>query len=246
MACHTKSYLLVANQQLVSNPDGTMKVYWSESMSFQAQAIFLRALFLAFAANTAVRIRGRYSVDQVTWTDVGATGGVIDGQTAAFSSVTTTPTLNYQYTGQPSEHAEFFQIGIEVKSTAAALASVTMSLGAVFGDAVMQAFDTGATGTLATAATPTAVTGTVAQQTAGYSKIRIVAHFQSTPSSAVTFYLATGSTSARLTVCNVSAATSGKEVSFIVENPGNWSQVYYSTAANPTTAIDWIEMILIP
>ena len=179
MACHAKRYSLVTNQQLVSNPDGTMKVYGSETMSFAAQAIFLRALFLAFAANTAVRIRGRYSVDKVTWTDVGATGGVIDGQSAAFSSATTTPTLNYQYTGQPAEHAEFFQIGIEVKaSSGTSLASVTMSLSAAFGDAIMQAFDTGATGTLATAATPTAVTGTVAQQTAGYSKIRVVVHFR--------------------------------------------------------------------
>jgi len=253
MACNAKNFTLAKHQQFFSNVNGSKKTYWSAPLSYKDAAVFLRAAFSNFAASTSeVRICGRYSADDTTYINVnasgtaGSTAGYIDGRTAAITSATAA-VLNFQYTGQPEEHAEFFQIGIEVGCNGTTQASVVMSLDAAFGEAQMQTIDAGVSGTLASSTPPIPVAGAVAQQTAGYTRVRVTVKFQSTPAATVNLYLGTGSlANSRLTVASVSGSisTTSKETSFIVENPANWSAIYYSTSTTP--AIDYMEMTLIP
>lgn len=253
MSCSCQQLVpLARNQSLSSAADGAPKVYWSEPQRFSSAAVYFRALIL-YASAAEVRVRGRCSIDGVTYVDANPdAGGYIDGLTAAWDAP---GFFSFQYLGSPDEHSDFFQLGIEVRGqtvgTAGTVGSVTLSASAAFGVAQPWTFDLGATaGSLATSAVPVLVPGAQTVSTAGFARVRVALTFLAAPLQPVTLYLATGASKTRLAVDQQSSVTAvsgdGLTLSFVVDAPDAWSTVYYSVPAATTGTVLALSMTLLP
>jgi hypothetical protein len=242
---------LVKNQELRSATNGAPKTHWSGSLNYQQAAIYLRLLLL-YNFNATVRLRGRCSLDNVTWIDVNpgaapADGGYID----AGSAISELGVSTYQYAASPQERTEYFQIGIEVSGAdEVSQGSVTLSASATFGPFAMVQVDLVATTVMLGAATvPTLVPGANTIRTYGAGKVRIEVGFGAAPGLDVTFYLATSNSRTTLfpdlqTVGVIPAADT--RMTFVVEHPDAWSSVYYKAGGTTTASLSAMLLTLIP
>lgn len=244
------TFPLVRNQELRSATNGAAKTYWSGSLNYQQAAIYIRLLLL-YNFNATVRLRGRCSLDNVTWTAVnpGATpaaGGYID----AGSAISVLGATAYQYAGSPQEHTEYFQIGIEVTGAdAVSQGSVTLSASATFGPFAMVNVNlTPTPATLAVAIVPTLVPGADTIRTYGAGKVRVEVLFAAAVGQAVTFYLATTSDTTLYPDRQTSVVMPATDtaLTFVVEHPDALSTLYYTVATTTTAALARALMTLIP
>lgn len=259
MSCSCKQVVpLIKNQALSSAPDGSAKVYWSPAQDFGSAAMYFRAL-IVYANNAEVRVRGRYSLDGVTYADanpstVAADSGYIDGLGGgAAAGWDAANFYSFQYLGAPDEHTALFQIGIEVRGALAsnAAGTVTLSATASFSAAQPLTVDLGANmATLGATTVALLVPGARTVATAGYSRIRVGLHFTGVPAQPVTLYLATGPTATLLAVDQqtaVSLASANETtLSFVVEAPDAWSTVYYTVANGTTGTVRQLTLTLLP
>lgn len=256
MSCGSKKRVPLASAvELQSMPDGSPKIWWGPVVPFSATAIMLRLMIL-YTRGGAVRFRGRYSIDGTTWmpangSDVTAMVGYIDTGSLISS---TGGMWSSQYLGIAVEHAEMFQIGIEVWGSGVE-GAVTLSAEAEFGD--VQTVTTGNIGTVGAALAaagnpPVPVPGAIAVKTAGARAVRIQARFAA-PVGAVglVFFLATGTSCVPASMLCDNAPSGGlvaaaeADASFVIEGVSDWSCVYYqATAATPT--LNSLTMTILP
>lgn len=253
MSCSSQQLVpLARNQSLSSAADGAPKVYWSEPQRFASAAVYFRALIL-YANQAEVRVRGRCSIDGVTYVDANPDAdGYIDGLSAAWDAA---GFYSFQYLGSPDEHSDFFQLGIEVRGqtvgTVRSAGSVTLSASAAFGAAQAWTFDLGANAaTLAQTNVPALIPGAQTVATAGFSRVRVALTFVAAPQQLVTLYLATGASQASLAVDQQTRVTAvsgdGLTLSFVVDAPDAWSTVYYSVPAVTTGTVAGLSVTLLP
>ena len=257
MSCGSKKRVALATSiELQSMADGSPRVWWGPVVPFSASAILLRLMIL-YTRGGSVRFRGRYSIDGTTWlpansSDVAAMVGYLD-RGAAITS--TNGLWTHQYLGIASEHAELFQIGIEIDSTGTQEASVTLSAEAEFGGVLAVT-----TADIATSGVPMApagnppvpVPGAMAIKTAGARAVRIQARFAAVVgASAPALFLATGTSSTPANMICDSAATGRyiaaveSDASFVVEGPSDWACVYYQ-AGTATPSLSSLTMTILP
>ena len=252
-SCSTsaQSTVLLRNQQLRSNPDGTPRVHWSDNLGFETCALRFRALFLYFSAETSARVLARRSLDGVTWTLANDGAGYIDGLNAGYSSL---GEFSFQYLGDPDDRGPFFEIGIEVSDLVNdAEGVVTLSAAVEFGSIRPLAIDlTPTVGTLSLTTNPTLVPGADIVRTGGCRQVRVELAFATAPGYVVTLYLATGptSTAAGLYVDQQTKVTAvdanATSLSMVVDAPDLWSTVYYTVGTTTTGNVQALKIVPIP
>ena len=103
---------------LTSQADGSKQIYWSApqgSGQFQGSVALLINLFAVVLTNALWRLRGQYSVDGVTWLDVGTTG-YIDGLSAPSSTL---GAFSYPFAAPANVLAGQYRIGVEITGSGA-------------------------------------------------------------------------------------------------------------------------------
>lgn len=233
-----------SSNALASLANGGAAVYWSAPSSYGSFQLCVALLLSAYAVvltNAKYRIRGQYSIDGVTWLNLGS-DGYIDGQTTA---ITATGAFSNQYAGEQSEFGALLRVGIEVISVdGSSQGFAQINVDAAPLDTGLVANTRLQSGNLALSGTP-AILGTNVSTTP-FPKCRVSVLLAANAPDTLTIYVKTGKADCLATVTTGTITAGNRDLSLEATTLGAVTAVYYKTGGSWTTTSAIVDIAVRP